>query len=184
VVKTQGRRGEVASEIFSDVPDRFVAGMKLLALPQEPDAHRRELEVENFWPHKGLLVFKFAGFDSISESETLIGCELQIPGNQRSELQPGWSYVSDLVNCKVFDGSREIGQIEEVQFGTGEASLLIIRDAGGKLLDVPFAEAYLDGIDLERKQVRMKLPDGLLELNAPLTVEEKGEQAQPRKKKR
>ena len=79
VVKTQGRRGEVAAEIFSDIPERFALGMKLLALPREADSQRRELEVEELWPHKGLLVLKFAGVDSISEAETLIGCELQVP---------------------------------------------------------------------------------------------------------
>ena len=158
--------------------------MKLLALPQEPGAHRRELEVEDFWPHKGLLVLKFARVDSISEAQRLIGCELQVPWNLRSELQAGWNYVGDLEGCMVFDGPREIGQIEEVQFGAGEAPLLIVRDAGAKLLDVPFAEAYLEGIDLEQKQVRMKLPDGLLEVNAPLTAEEKREQAQSGRKKR
>ena len=34
VVKTQGRHGEVAAEIHSDVPDRFTAGMKLFALAE------------------------------------------------------------------------------------------------------------------------------------------------------
>jgi 16S rRNA processing protein RimM len=183
VVKTQGRRGEVAAEILSDIPDRFVVGMKLLALPKELNASRRELEVEELWPHKGLLVLKFAGVDSISEAETLVGCELQIPGSQRSELQAGWNYVSDLVGCLVLDHGREIGRIEDVQFGAGEAPLLIVRDLAGRLLEVPFAEAYLDAVDVERKQVRMKLPEGLLEVNAPLTAEEKREQAQGARKK-
>ena len=49
-------------------------------------------------------------------------------------------------------------------------------------MEIPFAEAYLDGVDLERRQVRMKLPEGLLEVNAPLTAEEKREQAQGRKR--
>jgi hypothetical protein len=49
---------------------------------------------------------------------------------------------------------------------------------------VPFAEAYLESIDVERKQVRMKLPEGLLEVNAPLTAEEKREQARPERKKK
>ncbi len=176
MVKTQGRRGEVASEIYSDIPGRFSIGMKLLALPRESDARRRELKVEGLWPHKGLLVFKFAGVDSISEAEILVGCELQVPSSQRSELQAGWSYVSDLVSCAVLDYEREIGWIEDVQFGAGEAPLLIVRD-GAKLIEIPFAEAYLDRVDVKAKQVRMKLPEGLLEVNAPLTAEEKQEQA-------
>jgi 16S rRNA processing protein RimM len=178
VVKAQGRRGEVAAEILSDVPDRFAVGMKLLALPREAGAGRRELEVEDLWPHKGLLVLKFAGVDSISEAELLVGCELQVPRSQRSKLQAGWNYVSDLVGCVVLDHGREIGRIEDVQFGAGEAPLLIVRDGAAKPVEIPFAEAYLDGVDLGRKQVRMKLPEGLLEVNAPLTGEEKREQAQ------
>jgi len=182
VVKTQGRRGEVASEILSDIPDRFIVGMKLLALPRQTEERRRELEVEDLWPHKELLVLKFAGVDSISEAETLVGCELQVPRSQRSELQAGWNYVSDLVGCVVLDNGREIGRIEDVQFGAGEAPLLLVRDATTRLLEVPFAEAYLGSVDVERKQVRMKLPEGLLEVNAPLTAEEKREQAQRARK--
>ena len=71
VVKTQGRRGEVAAEVHSDVPDRFAAGMKLLALGESDT--RREMEVEDLWPHKGLLVLKFRGVDSISDAEALVG---------------------------------------------------------------------------------------------------------------
>jgi 16S rRNA processing protein RimM len=182
VVKTQGRRGEVAAEIYSDIPERFTAGMKLQALPRYSDGIRRQLEVEEFWPHKGLLVLKFAGVDSISDAETLIGCELQVPKSQRSELQPGWNYVSDMIGCAVLDHGREIGRVEDVQFGAGEAPLLIVRDAAAKLVEVPFAEAYLDAVDIVRRQVRMKLPDGLLEVNAPLTAEEKREQAQGARK--
>jgi 16S rRNA processing protein RimM len=181
VVKTQGRRGEVAGEIYSDIPGRFALGMRLLALPREPNKTRRELEVQDFWPHKGLLVFKFAGVDSISEAETLVGCELQVPQSQRSELQAGWNYVSDLVGCSVLDRGRDIGRIEDVEFGAGEAPLLMVRD-GARLVEIPFAEAYLDSVDLERRQVRMNLPEGLLEVNAPLTAEEKREQAEGRKK--
>jgi len=158
--------------------------MKLLALPREPSAGRRELEVEDLWPHKGLLVLKFAGVDSISQAETLVGCELQVPRSQRSKLQAGWNYVSDLVGCAVLDQGREIGRVEDVQFGAGEAPLLVVRDAAARLLEIPFAGAFLNSVDVERKQVRMNLPEGLLEVNAPLKAEEKREQAQGVRKKR
>jgi 16S rRNA processing protein RimM len=181
VVKTQGRHGEVATEVHSDIPERFTKGMRLFALPPNEDAVRRELEVEELWPHKNLLVLKFAGVDSISEAETLVRCELQVPRSERSQIEQGWTYVSDLVGCTVLDHGREIGRIEDVQFGTGEAPLLIVANAEGKKFDVPFAEAYLDRVDLGQKQVRMNLPEGLLEVNAPLTAEEKQEQARPKK---
>ena len=68
---------------------------------------------------------------------------------------------------------REIGRIEDVQFGAGEAPLLIVAGKAGKKFDVPFAEAYLEGVDVAQRQVRMNLPEGMLEINAPMTAEEK-----------
>ena len=176
--KTQGRHGEVAVELHTDVPDRFRVGLKLFALLQ--DNSRRELRVEELWPHKALLVLKFAGVDSISDAELLIGCELQVPRSQRAQLESRWNYVSDLVGCVVFDSGREIGRIEDVQFGAGEAPLLIVVSGGGtgsKRYEIPYAEAYLKSVDLEHKQITMQLPEGMLELNAPLTAEEKEQQA-------
>jgi 16S rRNA processing protein RimM len=179
VVKTQGRLGEVAVEIHSDIPDRFVPGMKLFALGQSE--MRRELEIQDLWPHKGLMVLKFAGIDSISDAEKLIGAELQVPRAQRSQLEPGWTYISDLIGCKLFDRGREIGRIDDVQFGGGEAPLLVVgrgpEPPFHTNFEVPFAEAYLERVDLQRKEVRMNLPEGMLEINAPMSEEEKREQA-------
>lgn len=182
VVKTQGRIGEVAVELHS-TPERFVDGMKLFALGKEPGP-RRELEVEDAWPHKGLLVLKFRGVDSISDAEVLIGAELQVPGAERAELEQGWTYVSDLIGCVVVDQGSEIGRVEDVEFGAGEAPLLIVANGAGKKFDVPLAEAYLEGVDVAQRRVRMKLPEGMLEINAPVTPEEKQEQARPEKKRK
>ena len=186
VLKTQGRRGEVAVEVHSNVPDRFAEGMRLMAL--DDTGQRRELKVEELWPHKGHLVLKFTGIDSISDAETLLRCELQVPRAERAELEPGWTYISDLTGCTVFDGDREIGQIQGIEFGAGEAPLLIVskgkqdgsaRKTGSKEAapyEIPFAEAYLVKVDPAAKEVRMQLPQGMLEINAPLTEEEKREQ--------
>lgn len=180
VVKTQGRHGEVAAEIHSDVPERFTAGMKLRALDRSAES-RREVEIESLWPHKGLLILKFRGVDSMSDAEALIGSELQVPSNERAALEQGWNYVSDLVGCGLFDHGQQIGLIEEVQFGAGEAPLLIVAGNAGQKFDVPFAEAYLERVDVTQRQVRMNLPEGMLEINAPMTAEEKEEQAEKKR---
>ncbi len=176
VIKTQGRRGEVAVELHTAVPGRFRQELRLWALAK--DGERREVTVEDLWPHKNFLVLKFQGVETINDAEPLVGAELQVPRKERAQLEPGWTYLSDLIGCTVFDGPREIGTIEDVQFGAGEAPLLVVwdkeKDKRSKLpYEIPFADAYLEKLDLERKQVRMKLPEGLLEVNAPLAKEEK-----------
>jgi 16S rRNA processing protein RimM len=171
VKKTQGRLGEVAAEVHSDAPDRFRLGMRLWALAKT--GGRRELTVEELWPHKNFLVLKFAGVETISDAEALIGAELQLPHSERAELEAGWTYLSDLKGCSVFDGEREIGLIIDVAFGAGEAPLLVVKGGAKLTYEIPFAEAYLEKVDIARKQVRMRLPEGLLDLNAPVTKEEK-----------
>jgi 16S rRNA processing protein RimM len=147
--------------------------MELSALAE--DGSRRTLKIEELWPHKGMLVLKFAGIDSISDAETLLRCELQVPREERAQLEPGWNYVSDLMGCTVFDGEREIGIVRHLTFGAGEAPLLIVQ-AGTRQHEIPYAEAYVKNLDLEHKQLRMQLPEGMLELDAPLTEEEKEQQ--------
>jgi 16S rRNA processing protein RimM len=137
--------------------------MRLWALLRTNE--RREVQVEDLWPHKGLLVLKFAGVETISDAELLIGAELQLPRSERAELEPGWTYLSDLVGCTVFDGEREIGPIDDVTFGAGEAPLLVVKSGAKLPFEIPFAQAYLERVDLERKQIRMRLPEGLLDVN-------------------
>jgi 16S rRNA processing protein RimM len=174
VRKTQGRRGEVAVELHTDVPDRFSRGMRLWALGKAGE--RRKLTVEDFWPHKEFLVLKFAGVETISDAETLKAAELQVPLAERAKLEPGWTYLSDLIGSVVFDGNREVGRIAEVTFGAGEAPLLVVRGEPGDTAklpcEIPFAEAYLVNVNVEQKQVRMRLPEGMLDVNAPLKKEE------------
>jgi 16S rRNA processing protein RimM len=188
VAKTQGRRGEVAAEVHSDVPGRLHPGMRVFALAAEPKISptkagsaqnkeaRRELKIDDAWPHKTYVVLKFAGVDSISDAEALVGCELQLPLGERAELEAGAAYVSDLIGCTVFDGECEVGVVRDVRFGAGEAPLLVV--AGKTEYEIPYAQEFLVRVDLGKKRIEMALPEGLLDVNAPLTDEEKQEQKQ------
>jgi len=178
VAKTQGRHGEVAATLLTDFPELFETRRRLFALgdsrTQTGTTERRRLELDEHWFHKGMVVLKFAGVDSISDAETLVGSEIQIPRSERAALGSDEFYVSDLAGCTVTDSGREIGRIKDVQFGSGEAPLLVIE--GEKEYLVPFAAAYIEKIALEQKRLEMKLPEGLLELDAPLNQEEKQRQ--------
>ena len=173
VNKTQGRIGEVAAALFTDFPERFATRKRLFALGGKGNT-RRELLLENHWFHKGQVVLKFAGVDSISQAEELIGCEIQVPLSERAVLEDESVYLSDLKGCAVLDNGREIGRIEDVQFGSGEAPLLVVK--GEKEFLIPFAAEFVERLSLPEKRLEMKLPAGLLEVDAPLSRQEKDEQ--------
>jgi 16S rRNA processing protein RimM len=182
VLRTQGRHGEVLAELHTAFPEAFAARNQLYALT--PEGLRRALTLESFWPHKGGMALKFAGVESIDQAEELEGCEIQITQQQRMRLENGSTYVSDLVGCRVYatpgedaqGASQEVGVIEKIQFDAGDAPLLVVRSGESTEKLIPFAQAFVKKFDGAGKRLEMVLPPGLLELDAPLTAEEKREQ--------
>ena len=144
------------------------------------DGTRRELQVEEHWFHKGGVVLKFAGVETISDAEQLAGLELQVPLEQRAELEEGAAYVSDVVGCEVWirNAQQLLGTVSEVQFGAGEAPLLVVRAKIGAEQEilVPYAEEFLKSADFRQRRIEMELPEGLLALESPLSGEEKQRQ--------
>jgi len=195
VVKVQGRVGEVAAELHTDFPERFEQRRTLYAW-RESSGQRRQVHLEAYWPHKGGMVLKFAGVDSMEAAETLLGSEIQIPAAERAELEEGAFYVSELLGCLVVETSheeREVGTVVDVSFGAGTAPLLIVKSnqpaadtqpasapgsrahKGGKEFMIPFVESFTKKLDLKGKRIEMQLPEGMLELNAPLGAGGSGE---------
>ncbi len=179
MLKPQGRRGEVLAELHTDFPERFAERRQLWGLA--PDGGRRELQLQEHWFHKGGVVLKFAGVDSISDAEQFAGWELQVPSAERTRLEPGAAYVSEIAGCDVWidGGQRFLGRVKEVQFGAGEAPLLVVKlpvCARQNEVLVPFAEEFVKNLDAAAKRIDMQLPEGLLELDAPLSEEEKQRQ--------
>lgn len=180
MLKPQGRRGEVAVELFTSFPESFAERRQVWALA--PAGSRRELRVEEFWSHKGRMILRFAGVDDIGEAEALAGCEIQVPRSKRVALPADEVYVSDLVGCSVFNvetgpapSLHEIGTVDDVTFGAGEAPLLVVK-SGTRTFEIPFAAEYIVWQDLAARRLELKLPEGMLELDAPLSSEEKQQQ--------
>jgi len=182
IVRPQGRRGEVLADLLTDFPEKF-AERRRLWLSGEDQTGAREYSLENHWLHKGRVVLKFAGIDSISAAAALTGLLVQTPTESRAQLEPGAAYISDLIGSTIFDVSqnRNIGTISDVQQGAGTAPLLIVKDASREL-EIPFAEEFIVHFERSKKLLEMKLPEGLLEVNAPITEEEKAQQASARSK--
>jgi 16S rRNA processing protein RimM len=173
VIKAQGRVGEVLTELHTDFPERFAGRRTLYAW--DGGSARRQLHLEEYWPHKGGMVLKFEGVDSIEEAERLRGSEIQIPAAERAELEEGAYYVSDLTGCAVIatsgaesGGTQETGRVVDVNFGAGTAPLLVVRNDAGREFLIPFVESFLERLDLAGKRIEMRLPEGMLELDAPV----------------
>lgn len=160
IVGTHGRRGEVKAEVLTDFPERFQAGarFRLVAANQ-----RNPVSVEESWLHKGRVILKFRGVETISDAEQLAGSLVQVPRSERHPLPAGVVYVSDLLGCSVLEGERVLGKVEAWE-ETGAVPLLRVQSQQGEIL-IPFAQEICSSVDLERREIHVRLPEGLAELN-------------------
>jgi 16S rRNA processing protein RimM len=186
ILRPQGRKGEVLAELLTDYPERFEGEPRVyLAKPgfDGPEAEARAIQVSSFFlpvgRNNGRIVLHFAGIDSINAAETLAGFEVIVPEHERVEAEEDAAFISDLLDCAVFDVSCEpellIGTVDDVHLPTtpdgsrrleDAAPLLAVVTADDEEILIPFVKAWLVEIEPEAKRIRMRLPDGLVEVNS------------------
>ena len=181
LLRPQGRKGELLAELLTDFPERFEDRKQVFLAPEgfsgEASA-ARSAEVVSFWlpvgKNVGRIVLQFAGINSISEAEGLAGLDVMVPIEERQPLDEESVYITDLIGCTLYDDAAPVGVIEDVQFPStpdgsrkleDAAPLLSVRANDGDEILVPFAKAFLIGVDTEAKRVDMALPVGLTDVN-------------------
>ncbi len=166
IVRPQGRRGEVAAEVMTDFPGRFCAPARFYL--ENPDQAPSPVMMENAWKHKGRMVLKFAGVDSIQDAERLRGRHVLIASGEKAALPENSYYWPDLVGCRVVENgpelSAEVGIVTEVEPTGGAALLHVERPNQGEVL-IPLAQEICKHIDIQAKKIVIDPPRDLLALN-------------------
>lgn len=164
VLRSRGNRGEVAAEDLSDGNERFAEGAGVFLA--SADGGRKEMRIERSWYHQGRLILKFEGVDSISDAELLRGTEVQIPRGELGTPPEGEYFFDDLIGTKVVEAEsgREIGEVEGL-LEAGGSLLLEVRSADREVL-IPFAKHICVEIAPENGVIRVRMPEGLEELNS------------------
>jgi 16S rRNA processing protein RimM len=168
VVRPQGRRGEVAAEILTDFPERFENLRR--AYLENPGGEPEVVQLENTWPHKGRIILKFSGVETISDAERLRGKLVLIPQDEKVKLPSGSYFVADLAGCRVLrktgDSFEEVGTVTDVE-RTGGVDLLRVAPAGTSKSEklIPLVETICTRIDIEARTIWIDPPEDLLELN-------------------
>jgi len=156
-VRPQGRKGELCLEPLSDYPDRF-ASLRRAFVPG-PGGGSREVEVTGCWHHKGRVVVKLSGVDSIDQAEAFRGLDLRIEESELPSLPEGCYYHHQLRGLAVTapDGST-IGQVSELLEIVGAPTVLVVRGTGGETL-IPLAEPFIRAVDLAAGRLVAERPE-------------------------
>jgi 16S rRNA processing protein RimM len=170
VLRPHGVRGEVASEILTDFPERLTR-LKSAELWNEKTGASKPVAIRKCWlshSRGGQAIFHFENSASVSDAKKLVGLEVQIPLAERVALPSGSYYVTDLIGCEVVEkDGASVGQVRDVQF-TGEGAsrnpVLVVDTERGELL-IPLAQEICDRVDIKACRIEVALPEGLRDLN-------------------
>jgi len=154
--RARGIHGEVTAISFSK-PERCEALREVFLFPAGTP-----YQVESAWFHDHRLVLKFRGVDTMTDAERLTGCEVRVPADQRTPLESGEYFESDLIGCEVVerDGGASLGLVTAFN----DAGCSGVLEVEGRLL-IPFVRAICVAIEPEARRIVVDLPPGLKELN-------------------
>lgn len=162
IVKAQGLKGEVKIKAYADDLSRFNQ-LKEVTLENQDGKALDTLRVKRARIVGRDVYLTFWDIDDRTAAEELRGKMLSVPREKAQKLDANSWYVCDLVGLDAYDHDRPLGKIKEV-LDTGTQDLLVIRERGERDLYVPFMEQWLIGVDLQKGEIRLDLPDGLLEI--------------------
>lgn len=113
-------------------------------------------------PYRDDLLVRFAEVGDRTGAEALRGTSFTIDPADRRDLEDGEFWVEDLVGCRVIGQDDEpIGVVESVEFGAAQDRLAVRTESGR--FEVPFVDAIVPEVDLERRVIVVAPPEGLFE---------------------
>jgi len=135
------------------------------------EADGKTYTIEKTHGYRDRLVLKLEGIDDANVAAGLRGQSVYRVGDQQPSLPAGRWLAADLVGLTVEDERRgRIGRVRDL-LPTGGIDLLSVQrddstDDDEDIL-IPMAEEILIEISCESGTIRVRLPEGLTELNRP-----------------
>lgn len=159
--KPHGVKGEITFAITDDVFDRVDADY--LVLDIDGILVPFYLEEYRFKNDDNVLV-KFEDIDTQEQVRAYTGCEVYFPRHlsDSDEENMSWAEIIGFQLVDVVSG-RVVGTIGHVDDSTLNL-LFEITSPEGEALLIPANNDLIEEVDIEKKMIRMAIPEGLLEL--------------------
>ncbi|MEE8398861.1 MAG: ribosome maturation factor RimM [Desulfobacterales bacterium] len=111
-------------------------------------------------PHRQVFRLSLEGVTSLDHAKALVGTTLLIDERLLPELAEGTFYWSDLIGLSVFTvDDRFLGHVESI-IPTAGNDVYVVKDDDQEIL-IPALESVVQAIDVEKKVMRVALPEGL-----------------------
>ena len=159
--KPHGVKGEITFAITDDVFDRVDADY--LVLDIDGILVPFYLEEYRFKNDDNVLV-KFEDIDTQEQVRAYTGCEVYFPRHLSDSDEENMSWA-EIIGFQLVDAvsGRVVGTIDHVDDSTLNL-LFEITSPEGEALLIPANNDLIEEVDIEKKMIRMAIPEGLLEL--------------------
>ncbi|SFG35693.1 ribosome maturation factor RimM [Prevotella sp. KH2C16] len=159
--KPHGVKGEINFLFDDDIFDRTDADYLVL----EVDGILVPFFIEAYRFHgNATALVKFCDIETQEQARQLTGCKVFFPRklSERDEQEVSWSEIAGYQLVDTNTG-KTIGEITNVDDSTLNI-LFEVMTAGQKELLIPASEDLIQNIDKERKEIKINLPEGILDL--------------------
>ena len=158
ITGTHGLKGEVRVQPWADSPE-FLTEFDELYL----DNGARKIVITSSRVHKGMLIMKIKGVDSIEDADRLRNRILYM-NRDDVELEDGAYFIQDLIGLDVLDDDtgERLGTLADVS-ETGANDVYHVRTSDGREVLIPVIPDVVREISLEDGCVRIFRMKGLFE---------------------
>lgn len=156
IINMHGIKGELKVYPDCDDPERFSEFEYVLIKGEK-------YEVESARIHKGCVLLKVKGIDSINDGERLKNEIVEIPEEFAQDLNEGEYFIRDIIDSKVYtDNGDYLGIVTDVLF-TASNDVFVVKTEDNKEVLLPnISECILD-VDTESKIIKIHVMEGLLD---------------------
>ena len=166
--KPHGVKGEITFAITDDVFDRVDA--EYLVLDIDGILVPFYLEEYRFKNDENVLV-KFEDIDTQEQARNYTGCEVFFPRHLSDSDEENMSWA-EIIGFHLVDAvsGKVVGTIEHVDDSTLNLLFEVTTDAGDEIL-IPASNDLIEEVSAEKKEIRMAIPEGLLDLKYEETTD-------------
>ena len=157
VANVRGLKGELKVLSYCDTPEQFEAF-------ETVTIDNKEYTIESVRYFKGMVLLTLGGVDTVEKAQWLKNKMVYADKSYFDDLPEGRYLISDLIGCKVINLDGEtVGKLNDI-FQTGANDVYeVLTDENKKLL-LPAVKEAVREIDIEKKEIRVKLLEGLDEI--------------------
>lgn len=157
IVNAVGLKGEVKVYCYTDRKEQFE---ELERIYVDQEAH----EIKNVRYQGNVVILRLSGIDDRNAAEARKNRDVSILESDLVQLPEDTYYVRDLIGIAVEDEEEQpLGSLNDVLQNTSQ-DLYEIKLAGGKKILLPAVREFVISIDMENRKMKVKLPEGLLDL--------------------